>query len=104
VPLTISFDALENLVPRESLLPCGRSGEWRGRRAIVGSDVPGVQYFQGIVDLLWIEQAFATPILQNLIFLVEGKRGKQKVAHLFRTHEVWEADAALWNDELDNFA
>jgi hypothetical protein len=68
VPLTISFDALENLVPRESLLPCGCSSEWRGRRAIIGYDVPGVQYLQGIVDLLWIEQALATPILQNLMF------------------------------------
>jgi hypothetical protein len=78
VPLTISFDTLENLIPRESLLPCGCSSEWRGRRAIVGSDVPGVQYFQGIVDLLWIKQALATPILQNLIFLVEEKRRKQR--------------------------
>jgi len=103
VPLTISFDTLENLVPRESLLPCGCSSEWRGRRAIVTSDVPGVQYFQGVVNLLWIEQALATPILQNLIFLIEGKRGKTKATHLFRTHEVWEADAALWNDELDDF-
>jgi hypothetical protein len=79
VPLTISFDTLENLVPRESLLPCGCSGEWRGRRAIIGSDVPGIQYFQGIVDLLRIKQALATPILQNLILLVEGETRKQRL-------------------------
>jgi hypothetical protein len=103
VPLTIGFDTLENLVPRESLMPCGCSSEWRGRRAIIGSDVPGVQYFQGIVDLLWIEQALAAPILQNLIFLGEGETGKQRSPHLFRTHEVWEAGAALWNDELHDF-
>jgi len=103
VPLTISFYTLENLVPRESLLPCGCSSEWRGRGAIVGSDVPGVQYFQGIVDFLWIEQALATPILQNLIFLAEVKRENKRSPHLFRTHEVWEADAALRNDKLDNF-
>jgi len=103
VPLTISFDTLENFVPRKSLLPCGCSSERRGRRTIIGSDVPGVQYFQGIIDLLWIEQTLATPILQNLIPLAEGKRGNKGRTHLFCTHEVWEADAALWNDELDNF-
>jgi hypothetical protein len=67
--LAISFDTLENLVPRESLLPCGCTGEWRGRRAVFAPDVPGVQYFQSIVDFLWIEHTLATPILQNLVFV-----------------------------------
>jgi hypothetical protein len=69
MPLAISFDAFENFVSREGLLPCGCTSEWRWRRAIFASDVPGVQYFQGIVDFLRIEHTLATPVLQNLVLL-----------------------------------
>jgi hypothetical protein len=54
VSLAIRFDPLENLISRESLLPCRCTSKWRGRRATFTPDVPGVKYFQRIVDFLWI--------------------------------------------------